>query len=67
MRTDDHSGANPAARERMREIAGVFAAAIVRLGSRPAVTSSAGGEKLVKSSPNRLEVGPEVRLSVHDG
>jgi hypothetical protein len=64
MRTDGHSGEYGAARERMQEIARIFAAALVRLGSRAAVTRSAGAEKPQESSANRLELGPEVRLSV---
>ena len=57
--------------ERMREVASIFAAGILRLHTRaaltPATSTLAVSENLSNSAPNGLEVLPETRLSVHPG
>ena len=57
--------------DRLREIAGILAAGILRLRCRAALrsesASSADQKKLPDSSPNCLELSPETRLSVHRG
>ena len=57
--------------DRLREIAGLLAAGILRLRCRAALrselASSSGQKKSPDSSPNCLELSPEKRLSVHRG
>ena len=57
--------------ERLREIARIFAAGVLRLHSRVALPTTRaqlpGPQNLPKSAPNCLEVPREVRLSVHPG
>ena len=57
--------------DRLREIAELLAAGILRLRCRAALssesTSSSGQKNLPKSSLNGLELSPESRLSGHRG
>ncbi len=57
--------------ERLREVAAILAGGIVRLRLRAALPGTGGdepgAEKPLENEPNCLEVGPEVRLSVHTG
>jgi hypothetical protein len=55
--------------DRLREIAGLLAAGILRLRCRAALRSEPaivpGSENLQKNSPNGLELSREARLSGH--
>jgi hypothetical protein len=57
--------------DRLREIACLLAAGILRLRCRAALRSgpaiSPGPENLQKNSPNELELSREARLSGHTG
>jgi hypothetical protein len=54
--------------ERLQELAGILALAIVRLRLRAALPDChTDGEKPLESGPNCLEVSPDTRLSVHTG
>lgn len=57
--------------DRLREVAGLLAAGVLRLRSRAALpfesASSDELKNLPKSSPNCLELSPETRLSGHHG
>jgi hypothetical protein len=57
--------------ERLREVARILAAGVLRLHARaalpPAPAQLPGTQILLESSPNCLEVPSETRLSVHTG
>jgi hypothetical protein len=64
-------GGMPTDDERLREIAGLLAASLLRLRCRAALPpqpgTSPGAENLPNSSLNCLELPGETRLSVHAG
>lgn len=54
--------------ERFREVAGIFAAAVLRLGLRSAlIADDPGPEKPTNLALSCLEVSPDTVLSVHGG
>jgi hypothetical protein len=57
--------------ERLREVARILAAGVLRLGARaalpPAAVQVPGPQFLPETGPNCLEVPPETVLSVHTG
>ncbi|MDY0169234.1 MAG: hypothetical protein RBS80_22010 [Thermoguttaceae bacterium] len=54
--------------ERLSEVAGIFAAGILRLHARAALpTSNLGSEESRNSAPTGLELSDETVLSVHCG
>ena len=57
--------------QRLREVACILAAGILRLRARLALPAAnaqlSGPQILLESGPNSLEVPREVRLSVHPG
>lgn len=57
--------------ERLREVASIFAAGLLRLRARVALPTEPGqdsdAKNLPKSSQDCLEVSPETVLSVHTG
>jgi hypothetical protein len=57
--------------ERLREVASIFAAGLLRLRARAALPTDPGQipepENLSKSGQDCLEVSPETVLSVHTG
>lgn len=66
-----HPSDDPAhltADERFLEIAGIFAAAVLRLGLRSALVDDDSGQKISANLPHScLEVLPKTVLSVHSG
>ena len=70
MRTTDDSTdlADLAPDERLRELASIFAAGILRLRLRAAVPASdPAPENVLESRPRRLELPAKTVLSVHGG
>jgi hypothetical protein len=55
------------AEQRRNEIAGILAAAILRLSIRAALSADGDPKKTENSAPNWLEVPDETRLSGHAG
>ena len=71
MHRNHDEAAHLTADERLRAIAGIFAAGVLRLHSRVALPTTPaqlrGPQKLSESAPNCLDVPREARLSVHPG
>ncbi len=71
MRRSHAANGNMPPDERLREVAGILAAGIVRLRVRAALPGAngdgVGREKTLENKPNWLEVPTEVRLTVHRG
>jgi hypothetical protein len=53
--------------DRVHELAGIFAAAILRLHIRGALQAARAPQNLLDSSSDCLELPPEAVLSVHTG